>query len=366
MFRKQILIRAAFVLVGALSVGSLAACGSDSSPEEGAPAKVRFGVPTNLGINHTPLGAAIGLGYFEEEGLDVELVITGEEGIQGVATGQIDIGTFTPDRIYQVIEQGGPQSDLVMVYNYLRGPTASIAVLDESPIRELEDFAGATFGASDVASANLLISDAIVGTVGLKYPEDIGHLGVGIGPAALQALVGGEVDALSLWDTEYAAIEAQGIKLRYFSVPEQEALFSTTAFTTTEYKEQNPEIIEAFGRAVARATLFTITNPEAALGVMYETFPELRQAGVSEEEQLEVDLIALNARLKLLELEDGMQWGEYNPDNVEMWMEFGADNGIIPAAIEDWESTFTNEFVDAYNDFDPAVVEKQAQTAGAE
>ncbi|MER7005507.1 ABC transporter substrate-binding protein [Dactylosporangium sp. NPDC000555] len=344
-------ILASVVLLGA------SACGSEGDTRLD---QVSFGVSTNMGANNAPLAVAEAMGYFKAEGLDVTITVTGEAGIQATATGRTDIGSFTPDALLQTLAKGGPSSDLVMVYNYLRGPTSSLAVLDSSPIRSLEDFRGAVIGGSSIASANLTMSDAVLNTVGLTFPRDFGHLGVGTGAAALQALTSGKVGALSLWDTEYAAFEAAGTKLRYFTIPEQQALFSTTYFVTSEYLKKKPQAIERFGRAIAKATLFTSTNPEAALRMLYHLYPTTRGAGVSIEDQLKVDLIALTARLRILKPGDG-RYGEYVPANVATWASFAHEHGMITNKIADTTAIFTNRFVDAYNDFDQDAVISDAR-----
>lgn len=339
---------------------SASAGGPDGTGSDGL-TKVRFGLPSVMGANNSPLAVAVAGGYFEQEGLEVEIVNTtsASEG-QALMTGKVDIESATPGPILQLQESG---QDFVMVYNYLRAPTGSIAVLDESPIESLEDFDGATIGADALGSGNILLTDGILASVDLVPERDYEHLAVGVGAQAIHALESGRVDALELWDTEYAAIEANGVPLRTFSSESAEQLFSTTYMTSQEYAGEHGETIERFGRAMAQASLFTATNPEAALTLMYQEFPETRVAGTAEEEQLASDLIALNARLDILTAGDPAAagtWGAYSPKGVEEWITFAQNSGVISAPLTA-DDLFTNEFSAAYNDFDDAAVVAEAE-----
>lgn len=359
--------------LGLLTVGTFAlaavGCSSDGSTmtDGGEAQHIRFGLPTAMAANNAPMAVAVGLDYFEEEGLDVEIIFTGASNttVQAVLSRQLDIGSATPEPVLQFRETGGEFGGVQMIYNYIRKPTGGIAVLDDSGIESLEDFKGLTIGNSSLSSGNLLLANAILSSVGYEEGADFTHLAVGTGAAALQALTSDQVQALSLWDTEYAAMETQGgIKLNVFSSPEAENLFSTTYFASPEYIEENREAIEGFGRAMAKATYFTSLNPEAALQVMYEEFPETRTAGVSEEDQIADNLVALNARLQVLTADDpatNSNWGSYDSDAVADWVSFALDSGLIANEL-DVDSLYTNDMVDAYNDFDAYEVRAAAES----
>jgi NitT/TauT family transport system substrate-binding protein len=364
--------RTAGVLLAGLLAISAAGCAADSDgSSDGALEHVSFGLPTAMAANNAPMAVAVGLGYFEEEGLDVEIVFTGASNttVQAVLSNQLDIGSATPEPVLQLAESGGEFGGVKMIYNYIRKPTGGLAVLDDSKIESLEDFKGVTIGDSSLSSGNLLLANAILSSVDLEEGRDFSHLAVGTGAAALQALTSGDVQALSLWDTEYAAMENQGgVSLRVLSSPEAENLFSTTYFASPKYIEENTETVEAFGRAMAKATYFTSLNPEAALQVMYEEFPETRTAGLSEEEQIENNVVALNARLEVLLAGDpaaNMNWGSYDPEAVADWVAFALDTDLIEADL-DVDSLYTNDMVDAYNDFDVEAIEEQAESWGTD
>lgn len=361
---KKQLARVLALCAGLTLVGSATAC-SAAGPSNEETIKVTVGVSANMAANNSPLAVVQHFGFFEQEGLDVEIIVTGDStaSVQGPIQGRLDISSTPIEPILQVQSASDEEAELVMVYNYVREQTGSLATLAGSGISSMTDFEGKTIGVSDLGSSNILLTNGTLSSVGLVPGEDFEYLAVGTGAAALQALEAGHVDGLALWDTEYAAMEKAGAQLEFFTTPEIQSLFSTTWFTTRGYLEDNPEVVEAFGRAMAKATYFVSLDPEATLRIMYEDYPETISAGRTLEEQLEVDLTSLGARVLLLTANDphaNRTWGYYEPGAVEAWVDFAYESGIIPNRV-DPSVAFTNEFVEGYNDFDPSEVEQLLQ-----
>ncbi|WP_159620352.1 ABC transporter substrate-binding protein [Ruania rhizosphaerae] len=351
------------VLASAALAATLAACSSGASSETSEElTPLRFGIPTQMGANNSPMAVAEHMGYFADEGLEVEIVHTTDSVsiVQGVNTGSLEIGSTPAEPLWQTVADG---EDVQLVYNYIREQTGSIAVLADSGIESLEDLQGAAIGQSSLGSSNLQLSNGILNSIGFVEDEDFSNVAVGVGAAALQALETDQVQALSLWDTEYAAFEENGTELRYFTTPEVASLFSTTYFTSPEYLEDSAEAVAGFGRAVARATLFTATNPEAALQIMYADYPQTRLAGVSEDEQLATDLVALERRIELLVAGDPQAngtWGAYSDEAIQSWADFALESAIIDTEI-DAAAHVPNTLVADYNDFDGDAVIAEAQ-----
>ena len=142
-----------------------------------APAQTRIRVGTcartlTAGVG-SQFAVAQKLGWFAQEGLDVEVV---------PLTGSTDCVKFVA--------------------------TA------ESPIQKLSDLKGKTIGVTNMASAGVIIARALAATSGLNPDTDINLVvaGEGAQPAAL--LRSKQIDALSQFDTQYALIENAGVKLR--------------------------------------------------------------------------------------------------------------------------------------------------------
>ncbi len=280
--------------------------------------------------------------------------------VQTVLSGRLDIGATTPEPLLEMYQNGN--SDIVMVYDFIRRPTGSIAVLDESPIRKLEDFRGKRLGAQSLASSNILLTNAVLSKVGINPKTELSYLSVGVGAQALQALRGGNVDGLAIFDSVYAQMEAMGAKLRYFSGPDQDKLFAVQFIARKSVVENDPALIKGVGRALAKATYFAQQNPEACVRMMWAEVPASRIASVPEQEQLKTELAILQRRLTLLITpdSDAHGFGYYSQADLDAWNDFAVEGGLIRKKI-DLSAHVTDAFVPAFNDFDHAELARKAK-----
>src|SRR5690606_9749897 len=152
------------------------------------------------------------------------LIAGSAQVIQLLLAGNLDIGVATPEPLFKLVSEG---ADLILIYNFVRSPAASIAVLADSPYQKLEDLKGKSIGAQSLASGNIMLSNVGFGSVGVDFKKDIKYVAVGIGAQALHALQSKHVEGLTLWDSAYADMERSGAKLRYLRAPLQDRLFST-------------------------------------------------------------------------------------------------------------------------------------------
>ncbi|GAA3733267.1 NitT/TauT family transport system substrate-binding protein [Spinactinospora alkalitolerans] len=338
-------------LAGVLAAGLLAAVASCSG--DGTD-KITFGisVPT-MSPGWIALAVAEKQGYFKAEGIEVLPQFLGSSGnvLQSMTVGRTEIGTPTPEALLPAIDKG---QDVQMVYQWTRGPVQSFAVLPDSEIREVDDLRGKTIGVPDLSSGVKQLADASVSQAGMDPEKDVRYLSVDVGVAAWDALNRHRVDALMIWDTEYAAMENTGAELRYMRADGIDDLFSTTFAANREWSEEHPGDIEAFGRAWTKATIWASENPEEAVKVMWELYPETK-TGRDEEDLLEDHVNILKAREESVLLGDpevSGTWGEYDPDAVRKWVDFATETELISPGL-DVDEVYTNRFAAAYNAFDP-------------
>ena len=305
--------------------------------------------------------AAMQLGFFAEEKLDIKTQqIAGTATVlQALIAGRLDIGGGTPEPFLQAFAQ---DKDLIMMFNFIRRPTGSIAVLDESSIKDLKDFKGKKIGAQSLASGNIMLTNGVLSEAGINPKTELTYLSVGVGAQALQAMRAGHVDALALSDQYYIQMEMLGAKLRYFVGPEQDKLFSTQFVTVASTLDQQADMIKGFGRALAKGMLVSKERPEACIRMMWKQYPATRAAGVAEDKQMETELAILKARMTLLVTPDQQShgWGSYNPKDVEAWNKFAVSGGILQNELTDLERFYTNKFVADYNKFSNEDVIKKA------
>jgi NitT/TauT family transport system substrate-binding protein len=280
--------------------------------------------------------------------------------LQAILAGSVDLGGPIPDPVIQSHDKGITKA--IFVYEYVRSNTGSIAVLDGSPIRSIADVRGKKIGAQSLGSGDILTTNAMLSSVGVPK-EEVQYIAVGLGAQALSALQSGRVDALILFDSEYAAMENAGVKLRYFVTPEASRLFNTTITTTTDIMTSKPDLLRAFGRGLAKSTVFSLTNPEAAVRIHWKRNPASRATGVEETKALSDAINVLNKRLEHVNFQPNEsigKWGYFPDASIEAWVAFAAQYGTTSKRISK-EGLYTNQFVDTYNQFSADRIKEMAK-----
>jgi len=325
--------------------------------------KITFGLPVAaINSSYCMFAVASRLGYYAEEGIETkyQLIAGSTEVTQTVLSGRLDIGGATPEPVFKSVSQG---QDVVMFYDFVRSPTGSIAVLDDSPIRRIEEFRGKKLGAQGLGSGNIMLTNAVLANLGINPKTEITYLAVGVGAQALTALRSKHVDGLILFDSMYAQMENMGAKLRYFSGPGQEKLFSTQLIMKRSRLESDPKLAQGVGRAIAKGTLFARENPAACVRILWKEFPASRVVGMPEEQQLKNDLAVLAKRMPLMSTPDSVAhgWGYYAKGDVEAWNAFAVQGGIIEKKLDNVDTVYTNRFVADYNRFNAAELATRAK-----
>ena len=203
------------------------------------------------------------LGFFKEEGLDVTLQPTdgATQEMQILAAGKGDAGLGAPSAVLLARNAG---AKIRAIYMVSPDNGTSLAVLADGPIKEPMDLKGKKIGVMSMGASRTLDGYAMAEAAGLNSKTDVQWLPVGFGVQAGLALQRGDVQALALWDITYADMEANGIKMRYFTFPFQKDIFSYVYATTDEnLTKRRGDLIKVL-RAASKAEIFERTNVEAA------------------------------------------------------------------------------------------------------
>ena len=160
--------------------------------------------------------------------------------------------------------------------------------------------------------------------------------GEGAQPAVM--LRNKQVDALSQFDTQYALIENAGVKLRLLDTSRHRAL-SRQRLHRAGGDDQGPAqgADRRSARAYAKGEVFAIANPEAAVRIVYEVFPQTKPTGKDEATAVRDDVKVLSARMEHWKLEPAgvKQWGENSEVNYRDYVEFMLKWSIIKQQVDD-------------------------------
>lgn len=261
------------LLASALLIG-----GASGPAEAQQKAKVTKLLATGLQIGHLREYVAKGLGFYDAEGLDVTL-----QPAQGSATqiqymlaGKGSFGSIDMHMAVELQKKGAVR--FVSPYSHFQSGVYRIGTLDKSPIKSVAEFKGKRVGVPTKASGAYTFLLAAARQNGVRE-ADMQIIPVTFGPAALEALLRGRIDAIATTNTafntiRYAGMQSADWELRELSVPMNAWPTNAIMVTDREIKNERAMVVGAL-RAFAKAQVFIEANLGAALEIAQGLYPEL-------------------------------------------------------------------------------------------
>jgi NitT/TauT family transport system substrate-binding protein len=300
-----------------------------------------------------PYAIATKMDWFARAGIKVELVpIAGStDCVKFVATRDVHYALPSIEPLAIVRPQGVKAKNYYTAY---QGNIYGIAVPDDSPVKSFADLKGKRIGVISMGSAGVIVARALAAMNGMNPDRDVSIVVAGEAAQTAALIRSKEIDALSQFDTQYALVENAGVKLRLLDTSAI-ARFPSNGFVTLEETLQNKRTeAVALGQNYAKGTIFAMNNPEAAIRILWEVFPQTKATGKDEATALRDDLATLNARAKNWRIEAGgvTRWGENSEANYAAYVDFLLQNGVLKEKIA-VSDLITNELIDDINKFDP-------------
>jgi NitT/TauT family transport system substrate-binding protein len=310
-----------------------------------------------------PFAIATKMGWFAAAGIKVELkpLPGSTDCVKLVATHDVDYGLPSIEPVAIIRPQGVKIKNFYTAY---QGNIYGIAVPAESPIKSFDELKGKRIGVTSMASAGVIIARAIAANRGWNPDRDISILVVGEAAQTAALLRSGQVEALSQFDTQYALTENAGVKLRMLDKDNEViARFPANGFIALEETIATKRA-QAVGltQGYAKGTVFAMANPEAAIRILWEVFPQTRSPGKTEADALRDDIKTLEARAKNWRLEAGgvTKWGENSETNYAAYVDFLVKNGVLKQSVPATD-LITNELIGDINKFDAAPIAAMAK-----
>ncbi len=222
--------------------------------------KVRLAEVTHSSF-YAPLYVALEKGYFKDEGLDIELLLTpGADKVSAaVLSNDVEIGFAGAESAIYVYEQN--EKDYLQIFAGLTKRDGQFIVSREKITDfKLEDLYGKEIlvgRSSGMPALNFLNAlknnDININKINANYAVEF---------AALSGtFIGGTGDFVNLFEPNATALEEQGYGYVVASVGELSgAVPYTTFYARKSYIEKNGEIIAKFTKAINRALEYTIKN----------------------------------------------------------------------------------------------------------
>jgi NitT/TauT family transport system substrate-binding protein len=300
-------------------------------------------LPNPSAINVFSLHSAIGEGYFADEGLNVtvQAVDGSSQVLQAMAAGQAQIGLPGPGPVLAARSRG---EDVVFLYNNYPKSIFGLVVKEESPHQTPADLKGSTIGVGTADGAEVSFARTILADAGLTEGEDYEFLAIGDGGMAATAFLRDDVEAYAAAVSDAAILESRGIALREITPEEFLSYFGNGYAALRSYIEENPDVIEEFGRGLVRGVEYSMdpANKDQVLEYAKQGNPQEGEDPAFASALYE----AIKNRMTPLDMSHG--WGYQPPEHWQIWHESLVEAGDLEP-LPNLEDAYTNEFVDTWN-----------------
>lgn len=222
--------------------------------------------------DHAPLVVAKQKGFFEAEGLDVELIEPADPAMPPklVAAGQGDIAVSYQPTLHAQISEGLP---LKWIGTLVETPLNTLIVLEDGPIKTLADLKGKKIGFSVSGFEDAMLGQ-MLRSQGLSV-DDVELINVNF--ALSPSLMAGQVDAVigGYRNFELTQIELEGKKGKAF-YPEENGvpIFDELIYVAAKDKTGDPRYAR-FLAAVEKATVYLTNHPDEAWQAFIAAYPNL-------------------------------------------------------------------------------------------
>ena len=337
----------AALLAAGMSLLLMAGCGTASAPsgsadEKADSNKITFVLDWTPNTNHTGVYAADALGYFEEEGLELEIVQPPDDGAEMlVGSGKAEFGVSFQDTMTPLMtggkEDGGKTVPVTAVAAVIQHNTSGILSKQGTGITSPKGMEGKTY-----ATWELPIEQAII----KRVMEDDGgdYSKVELIPQSVDdevaALSSGKIQ--SIW-VYYAwggiSAEVQNFPTDYFAFRDIDPVFdyySPVIIANDDYLKENPEQAKAFLRAVKKGYEYAIAHPDEAAELLCKEVPEL----ASNKELV----IASQQYLADQYQAEAAAWGIFDADRWNAFYRWINENSLLDTELAE-NVGFTNDYI---------------------
>ena len=326
--------KAIAVLLTLVWILSLAGCVSMNENREETITIVLDWTPNT---NHTGIFAAQALGYFEEAGLNVEIVQPPEDGaVTLVASGKAQFGVSFQDSLAPAFV-GDAVMPVTAVAAVIQHNTSGIVSRAGEGMDTPKGLEGKKYATWDLDVEKATIRDVMKADGG---DFDLVTLIPSTVTDEVSALQSGSVDAIWIfYGWAGVACQVAGLDTDYFEFADIDPVFdyyTPVIIGNNAWLEAHPEEAKAFVEALSKGYTYAAEHPKEAADILMEAAPELqsnRELVYASQEYLAEEYIA-----------DASRWGEFDAERWTAFFRWLNENELLEEEI-DPDYGFTNEYL---------------------
>ena len=319
-----------FLLCITLILG-LTACGGDREQT------VTVVLDWTPNTNHTGIYVALANGYFEEAGLDVQVVQPPEDGaVTLVASGKAQFGVSFQDSLAPAFAGDSPMP-VTAVAAIIQHNTSGIVSRAGEGMDTPRGLEGRKYATWDLDVEKATIRDVMAADGG---NFDLVELIPSTVTDEVSALQSGSVDAIWIfYGWAGVACEVAELDIDYFEFADIDPVFdyyTPVLIGSNAWLEENPDAARAFLAALSKGYTYAAEHPAEAADILMEAAPELKSNSAlvyASQEYLAGEYIA-----------DAARWGEFDGARWAAFFNWLGENDLMEQKL-DPDFGYTNDYL---------------------
>ena len=317
------------ILILCLILVLVVSCGKSKNNQ-----KIKIVLDWVPNTNHTGLYVAKDLGYFKEEGLDVEIVQPPEGSTTAlIGAGGAEFGISFQDTLAKSFAKENPVP-VTAVAAILQHNTSGIISLKEKGIDSPKKLEGKKYATWEDNIEQAILKKLVT--------DDKGDFSkVKLIPYTITDVVTGlktDVDAVWVyyaWDgiaTERAGLQTNFLKIRDYG--EELDYYSPVIIANNNFLKKNPEIAKKVLKAIKKGYEYAMKNPEESAKILVKNSPEL-----------DINLVTASQKWISKEYQsDAKEWGIIDGNRWNRFYEWLYKNKAVEREIPK-DFGYSNEYL---------------------
>jgi ABC-type nitrate/sulfonate/bicarbonate transport system substrate-binding protein len=273
--RLQMLEKRIFLLVCIIITALMSAsCAGDNADSKLI--KISFVLEWEPNTNHTGIYVAVANGYYEDAGLDVEILTPPESGAAGfVASGKAEFGINVQEILGVELTLDDPLP-ITAVAAIISHNNSGIISLKEAGLDDFSKLSGKTYGSWEAPGEEAILKQAIRDAGG--DPEKLLTVPA---PAydAIAMLRSGLVDIVWVYENwDVIAADIAGVEYNFIKFADASPVldfYTPVIIANNDFLKNDPDTARKFIQATAAGYEYAIENPEKAAQILLDAVPEL-------------------------------------------------------------------------------------------
>ena len=283
--------------------------------------------------NHTGMYVALDQGYYQEEGLNVNIVEPTEGATATlIAVGKGDFGISYQEDVTIALTSADPLP-IKAIAAVIQHNTSGFAVSADKEIRSPRDFEGKTYAGWGGPG-----EEAVLNAVMTKDGADFSKLNMVISDGSGFEALKDKVDVMwffEAWDN--VKCKLNDFPIHYMPVrdlDERLDYYTPVIIANNDTLNNRPELVKKFLSATSKGYEYAIAHPDESAAILHKYAPDYTLDMLKMSQEYLADKYS----------EDAARWGEMKDEVWDRYTDFMVEYGVIDQSIPAADC-YTNEFL---------------------